>query len=93
MTRLIIIGEILVVWLLMYQAGFHVYDDNLNILLLAFVLALGVCIALGIYGWRRRKEWRKGILDFLMLSIAGSPITVLWVAGHYKAVFGIALQF
>jgi len=76
----------------MYQAGYQPYDDNIATLLLALVIAFGVYIALGIYWLRRREEWRKWIIDLLLLSVMGSPMTIFWVAGHYKAIFGVVLQ-
>jgi len=81
-----------IIWYLIYQAQFLVYDDNWGNLILAFIIS--VCsFFLLILVW---SNWKKIILNCkwqtIFFLLFASPISVVGIVFNYELFFGITLN-
>ncbi|MNY39033.1 hypothetical protein D3C86_1736970 [compost metagenome] len=81
-----------IIWCLIYQAQFLVYDDNWGNLILAFIIS--VCsFFLLIFVW---SNWKEIILNCkwqtILFLLFASPLSVVGIVFNYELFFGTTLN-
>lgn len=87
-VSLVLWGAVSITWSLLYQAGDLPYDDNVAVILMAFLLSVLVTSGLIFLFFRKMTLLKKHLISIIVFLITSSPISLFWVMTNYEFIFG-----
>jgi hypothetical protein len=92
LLSVLLVCNTIFIWMNIKIAGNLPYDDNYGCLMLSLIASLLGCILIILcyYFKARQALLKNGFIVFLFL-LSSSPISIIYIAFHYKEIFGVAL--
>lgn len=90
-TPLLLLTQTLYCWYCFYQAQFFEYDENIGLLLHAFLISLATVVVVAILSYFRIRWVELNLWIWLIWVVIGSPITFVVAAIYCSDIFGTIL--
>lgn len=91
LLSILLILDAIFIWINLKNAGNLPYDDNYGVLALSLMASLLGCIIILYSYFKARKALLKNGFIVFSFLLSSSPISLVYVASHYKEIFGVIL--